>query len=742
MFGFRKARKSSPDPADRYNGSDPDPAVTPQSTPQGRRRIKQLPQATPPSARKRSHALPLYQTPGSATCNHFLLGGHYYPGKDKKAKHLRKRTLWHRMFCSSSWRMILSTIFITYIVLWRVLVPTLDVVLDYGKMLAGQRSGTAGMNLLPPVDQQRDEMDKVKQIKDEFRGASRLKILEKIVPEFYHRNDETKKERIKDETKGRIEDEPHVPKSSVEQKLTPDHEDRHESSQHHQKDAKKRKPLKDLIDNGESNKEEKRKKTVDDPKKQPVNQEDKSKLRSEQELKDNVKKHEKPKQISDHKEPENRQEKSKKAAVEEEKKDSENQDSSATKEQAEKHVKGQDEPQPKEGKASDAKIKHDEIKAYDNSHHELPPGMREHGVSTQRTLHTMDEFPNQSHCPGSITSLNTTLLLQCSLDRMWILQETCHRWQDPIVVVVHLTSDDHSFDEWKTSCPQMTIIPYVAGTDEKESHYPINRLRNIGLDVVQTSHVVVVDVDFVPSQGLDQKIRSVLKERLRQVEDAQVADRDAIVIPAFERVVEDCSTSDCSQFLKTNSSFLPKTKEELQSCMQSQNCAVFQSKNNWEGHYSTQSHKWLNGEYYQFQQVTLADNSTSKIIKQVPCFDSMRYEPYVVIRWCAAEKQPVAPYYDERFYGYGKNKIQMISHLRFLAYQFSILPKGFIIHNPHEESKAKKVWNDVQDYKLHETMDALYPQFLEELYDKYRNVTDPRSIVQQCKHNKEKKKRS
>ena len=40
----------------------------------------------------------------------------------------------------------------------------------------------------------------------------------------------------------------------------------------------------------------------------------------------------------------------------------------------------------------------------------------------------------------------------------------------------------------------------------------------------------------------------------------------------------------------------------------------------------------------------------------------------------------------------------------FTSFFKSILPKGFIVHNPHEESKAKKVWNDVQDYKLHETI--------------------------------------
>ena len=54
-----------------------------------------------------------------------------------------------------------------------------------------------------------------------------------------------------------------------------------------------------------------------------------------------------------------------------------------------------------------------------------------------------------------------------------------------------------------------------------------------------------------------------------------------------------------------------------------------------------------------------------------------------------------------------------------------------------EESVSKQVWNDVQDFKLHETMDALYPKFLNELYEKYQHETDPRTIVQQCKRDKQ-----
>jgi len=103
------------------------------------------------------------------------------------------------------------------------------------------------------------------------------------------------------------------------------------------------------------------------------------------------------------------------------------------------------------------------------------------------------------------------------------------------------------------------------------------------------------------------------------------------------------------------------------------------------------------------------------------------------------------PFYDERFHGYGKNKIQYISHLRYLGFQFMRLPlqrkedeSGFIIHFPHPESKVKKLWNsngnsqDSQINTLHQDMDKLYPEFLYELHHRYigKNGKD---IVPLCK---------
>jgi Glycosyl-transferase for dystroglycan len=606
------------------------------TTPQNRRRLKAVPNipsypSSPTTSfnKKSNLSLPIYQVPGSSTCNNFLLGGQYYPGKDKKVNHLRRRTLWYRLFCSSSLRTILSTIGITYIIVWHLLVPTVHVVWEYGKILAGNRNVLSGLHL-PSVDEEIKTLSTLMRIRTDLRGKTRLKLLKKIVPDFYHRNDVVHTSRIA---------------SEIEPSETP------------------------IITQSSTLKAE----IMDVAKPNPVDQ---------------IMQSNSIKEIS--------------------------KDNTSEKSQDDKNLF-------KESNGNDSN------------------GM-------QRSLLSIDSDSNLSQCPETVTSIQTTLLIQCSLDRLWILQETCRRWSDPIVAVVYLESENPLWDDWKLNCPQLTIIPYTGLRNQStQLDYPINRLRNLGLDVVTTSHILVTDVDFVPSQFLDKTIRKVLEERQHQRLTMDISEKiidenhDAIVVPAFERIVENCTASDCSRYLLTNDTFIPRVFKKLQECVESENCFVFQSKNNWEGHSSTRSHEWLRGEFYE-DNVNLNDGSKSRIIKRLHCFDSLRYEPYVIIRWCPSSSsptgdrgvKPVAPYYDERFYGYGKNKIQLISHLRFLGYQFSILPEGFLVHNPHPESDVKMIWNDKRGHKLHAKMDALYPQFLKELYQKYKKKTDPRHIVQQC----------
>ena len=382
-------------------------------------------------------------------------------------------------------------------------------------------------------------------------------------------------------------------------------------------------------------------------------------------------------------------------------------------------------------------------------------------TSSQPSLRTLQTLENDlAHSPNSCPKdgyslpleISVSLVIQCSLDRIWLLSETCARWPDPIVLVVYLPFEtvldpsdrSHVIDSIvniTSECPQMTVLPHVhTAVDNKgeSSEYPVNVMRNKGLDAVNTSHVLIMDVDLIPSADLSHVVRDNVMDQLSAVEQSKIP-VNAIVIPAFERKVNPPCTEieSCRSYLQKDSTFLPLLFNDLNECIQKKDCIVFQEDMNWEGHHTTQSKKWLEKQWYESSS---SDESSAgrkqRTIRQISCFDSLRYEPYVVIPWCPSTKsnnnpRPLTPYYDERFYGYGKNKIQHISHLRFRGVPFFVLPQGFIVHHPHPESSVKQVWNDHKKNALHRNMDQLYHDYIQQLTNEYSDVDN---IVPQCKN--------
>jgi len=357
-----------------------------------------------------------------------------------------------------------------------------------------------------------------------------------------------------------------------------------------------------------------------------------------------------------------------------------------------------------------------------------------------KTLQNMFTLPNDSSCPTSLSpdSISITLVSQTSSNRLWLLKETCRRWKDPIVVVVAMREDDAELTpSWKELCPQLRLIEHRLKTESPEM-YPVNELRNIGLNAVTTSHVLVVDIDFIPSISLSSTLRDNLRQRVTIRENMDIAEVppeniDALVVPAFERVLKPpcASEEECHQRFDADPNFIPANLTELLTCVNSSNCIVFQSTDNVAGHSSTRSQEWLGGSWYN-STVTLLTGETVNIPRTLSCFDSLRYEPYVAVRWCPTDgARPVAPYYDERFHGYGKNKIEYIQHLRMMGYSFAILPEAFIVHNPHPPSPVKHMWNNMTGSNLHRSMDKIYEDFLRQLFDVYYG-TIQKGVIGPC----------
>ena len=614
--------------------------------------------------------------PTTKSCNNFLMGGHYYPGKDKKRRTMRKRTLWYRIFCASPLRKACSILFVTYVAVYHAIVPGGNYLIEVGKtMSANGGVGIGGGRSTKTNWLQYDSSLIIPNLKEELSINQRIG-----------------KERNKG---GQNDNSYHQLHMKILEGVAP--------NWFHRNDLKK--------------KEKTVYQTIDEV---------------PQEKEPNNEKPRKPKEHNNNINPGNSAD------------DSNNIPNNATSKQAKLHSNTTTE---------DQQRRLFQVKGDD--------------YTTVRTIHNMDQLT--SSCPVTLTSSSqqqhpkwqTTLVIQTSLTRLWILNETCQRWKDPIIAVAFVKQHDignGSLEESKeralqqstlmmtqiiSSCPNVNLIQYIATKEESTvtKSYPVNKLRNIGLDAVTTSHILVADVDFVPSQDLHSTIANALQKQHLMSPTKEEENHQALIVPAFERKAPpddgpcQAATSSrddsCAKYLKADSGFIPKTFTELQECYNSKECIVFQSEVNWEGHYSTRSEQWLERKWYE-------DDEEEEQFRSLPCFHTARYEPYVVLRWCPGghdgniHNKPIAPYYDERFHGYGKNKIELVSHLRKSGYRFNILPEGFIVHNPHHESAIKETWNDRSNSDLHANMDKLYTTFLAELDTKYRHIHN--ITVKLCKH--------
>jgi len=263
-------------------------------------------------------------------------------------------------------------------------------------------------------------------------------------------------------------------------------------------------------------------------------------------------------------------------------------------------------------------------------------------VFTPRTLHNMDSNPTTSKCfdadlDDSADGLSTTLVTQTSLDRVWVLRETCRRWNvDPIVAVVAMKPHQTGWDLAKAlryggiECKNLTLIEYYITADQaKPENDPLNHLRNVGLDAVRTSHAIVLDIDLVPSEGLDRIIKATLNQRealRRRSSSGSMAaqDNEALVIPVFEKDppplcngTGSVSNKYCSEYqdymwLERDPSFIPRNFTELKMCLNEASCEIVCKYTNFHGHSSTRTEDWLMGKWYEDQFSDDVEGNSSK----------------------------------------------------------------------------------------------------------------------------------
>lgn len=137
----------------------------------------------------------------------------------------------------------------------------------------------------------------------------------------------------------------------------------------------------------------------------------------------------------------------------------------------------------------------------------------------------------------------------------------------PISIALYLPKED--WEMYVQSIQQMELDSRITITlqmQEQKDLYPINKLRNIAIKHVQTSHFFMTDMDMWPSFTLYE----VLKELPTYIlED----DRFAGIIPAFEVVKPSCnSIGDCVNKVVD---ILPPDKTTLIQCIKNQTCFLY-----------------------------------------------------------------------------------------------------------------------------------------------------------------------
>ncbi|XP_055927161.1 xylosyl- and glucuronyltransferase LARGE2s-like [Argiope bruennichi] len=252
-----------------------------------------------------------------------------------------------------------------------------------------------------------------------------------------------------------------------------------------------------------------------------------------------------------------------------------------------------------------------------------------------------------------------TLVTQVSMERLATLERSLQLWDGPVSLVIYVTTkhNEKSSYEWQRLYIQKKLkniklapsshVTLVFG-DSNNEDYPINALRNIAIKQVKSKYMFLLDADFQPSPDFQQKFAAHLKH-------STYNQKTAFVVPAFEYIE-----------LPQRSDNAPQTKEELLQLLHREEPFIlpFRISESSESHRITDYWKWYRADKA-YSLNTFCD----------------KYEPYVILR-----KTNSVPYYDERFSGYGMNKVTHVTELFAANFTFTVLPDMWVLHLPHKIS--------------------------------------------------------
>ncbi|OWR51287.1 Glycosyltransferase protein LARGE1 [Danaus plexippus plexippus] len=283
----------------------------------------------------------------------------------------------------------------------------------------------------------------------------------------------------------------------------------------------------------------------------------------------------------------------------------------------------------------------------------------------------------------NVDNFDVTLVLQLSMDRLQFLERIVKYWEGPLSAAIYLsdcevTKLESILRDWSSTLNIKNNIGYHLVFKHDSVHYPVNYLRNVALENVNTPYVFLMDADFVPMAGL----YSYLRESIKLINP--YPQKKCLVVPAFE-----------TQRYRASP---PRYKEELLSRLSIKHLgdvAPFRAREWPRGHRATNYIRW----------------STATAPYEVDWQSD--YEPYLVAHRSI-------PKYDTRFSGFGWNKVSHSVELRAQGYKLSVLPGAFVVHTPHAPSPDITAFRADPHYRV--CLSLLKQEFMDDLKRKY-NVT-------------------
>ncbi|KAF6033547.1 GYLTL1B [Bugula neritina] len=269
-----------------------------------------------------------------------------------------------------------------------------------------------------------------------------------------------------------------------------------------------------------------------------------------------------------------------------------------------------------------------------------------------------------------------TLVAQLSIDRLGVLELLCEHWTGPMSLALYLSdAEAQQFHDFVSNSPSISHrqnigyhVVFKTGT-----HYPVNYLRNIALNNARTQFIFLTDIDFLPMVNMYSYLREAANSY--DIHNRKLA----LVVPAFET----------QQYRPA----MPYDKVELKKYVDTGQIQIFRYDVWPAGHRPTNYSRWFNSS--QPYEVSWEPN----------------YEPYIVV------SRELVPKYDERFFGFGWNKVSHIMEVDAQGFKMVVVPNAFIVHSPHAPSLDISQYRTSQVYRT--CLKTLKKEFQKDLSRRY-----------------------